>query len=242
MTAGLTGLEKESDTIYPVLKKPMSKIKTTKLLHEKDWIFNKSDDSNLDNTLRYRNSLNLICKYRPEKIFDTGCGSGVLGRMIKKVFPDTLLHGCDISKPALDKAENYYEMLWESNLDREDIPAKSSFYDLVTCSEVLEHIYDVNHVLMEIKRILKKNGIALLTVPNLTYWRYRIDIFKGKLPIPADDDRHIHQFTQYSMLKKLKTVPFKIIAVTGHSIKIPRLAKWKPSLFSDTLFFEIKKQ
>ena len=218
----------------------MSPIKTTETIHDQDWIVNKADNSNLDNTVRYKAIFGFVKKHHPKTIFDVGCGSGVLGRITKAWRPEVVLHGCDISTSALERAKHHYDRVWKTDLDREDIPAESYFYDFVMCGEVLEHIYDVHHILTEIKRILKKGGIGLLTVPNLVYWRFRLDLLSGQLPIPAEDDRHIHQFTLNSLTEKLRKARLKILSITGCRIKLPWLAKWRPSVFSDTLIFEIQ--
>jgi ubiquinone/menaquinone biosynthesis C-methylase UbiE len=134
-----------------------------------------------------------------------------------------------------------FNKVWETNLDSEDIPVMSAYYDLVVCSEVFEHIYDVNHLLREVNRLLKRTGIGLLTVPNVCYWRYRLDILLGRLPIPMNDDRHIHQFTQEHFGEKLHNASLTTQAVSGCRVRLPWLAAWKPTVFSDTLVFEVKK-
>lgn len=46
-----------------------------------------------------------------------------------------------------------------------DIPVKDNSFDIILCSEVLEHIKNPNKVLEEFARIIKKDGILLLTAP-----------------------------------------------------------------------------
>ncbi|MFC1868985.1 class I SAM-dependent methyltransferase [Thermodesulfobacteriota bacterium] len=220
----------------------MALIETPELLHERDWKENKIDDSLLDNTGRFKALLKLIKKNNPKCIFDIGCGSGILGKKIKSWKSTITIHGCDISASALERADQYLDKVWHIDLDQEDIPVDSGHYDIAVCSEVLEHIYDINHAIREINRILKPKGIGLLTVPNMGYWRYRLDILKGELPIPIDDDRHIHFFNKISFEKRLMGNKLEIISISGYRINFPWLAKWKPSLFSDTLVFEILKK
>ena len=49
--------------------------------------------------------------------------------------------------------------------DAKNIPVNDNFYDIAIAAELLEHVPDPKEVLKEIHRILKKNGIALITVP-----------------------------------------------------------------------------
>ena len=219
----------------------MTRIETPESLHETDWEINKPDDIQLLSSGRFKTLIKLIKKHNPDKVFDIGCGSGVLCDMIRSWKPGTKLHGCDISDVALDRAKLVIKRVWKVNLNIEDIPVESARYDVVICSEVLEHLYDVNHALREVSRLLKPKGIGLITVPNLVYWRYRWNILLGHLPIPVDDDRHLHQFTQKSFTEKLNKDDMIILSVSGFRERFPWLADWKPSVFSDTLVFEVMK-
>lgn len=54
------------------------------------------------------------------------------------------------------------------NFDLCNIPFEDSCYDIVYASHVMEHIADVNRALIEIRRILKPGGIAVLPVPIIS--------------------------------------------------------------------------
>lgn len=49
------------------------------------------------------------------------------------------------------------------------LPFKNSEFDCVICSEVLEHLGDENKALLEIRRVLKKSGKLLVSVPNIDF-------------------------------------------------------------------------
>ena len=45
------------------------------------------------------------------------------------------------------------------------MPFDDNSFDFILCNHVLEHVYDDDLAVQEIKRVLKKNGIAILQVP-----------------------------------------------------------------------------
>ncbi len=117
--------------------KTVQQVENSESLHELDWKENKPNDSGLENTVRFQTLMKLIQKHDPAIVFDIGCGSGFLGGKIKKWKPEVILHGCDISTSALEKAKLNFDKIWKTNLNCEDIPAESTIYDVVICSEVL---------------------------------------------------------------------------------------------------------
>lgn len=219
----------------------MALIETPESLHERVYKKKLPDDSEGKCSGRLKALMMLIQKHDPAILFDIGCGMGSLGRKIKEWKSEVILHGCDISTLALKRAKLHFDKLWKANLDCEDIPVESALYDVVVCSEVLEHIYDVNHGIREVNRLLKPDGVGLLTVPNLAYWRFRLDILKGCLPLSVGEDQHIHQFNQESFEKKVQKSGMAILSISGHSVRLPWFANWKPSVFSQNLIFEVKR-
>ena len=125
------------------------------------------------------------------------------------------------------------------NIDIEDIPAADEYYDAVICMEFLEHVYDVTHVLKEIRRVLKLGGKALISVPNLAYWRFRLQLLVGVLPHPeVFNPEHIHAFCFSSLQEKLAQSGLFVSRYWGYGNRIRILAEKYPQLFSSTIFVE----
>ena len=79
------------------------------------------------------------------------------------------------------------------------LPFMSDFFDIVVCSHVLEHVKDDKKAILEIKRVLKKNGLAVIGVPSvgnkhnfMHYREYSISKFKTLI-----DDWNILFFRPY---------------------------------------------
>lgn len=109
---------------------------------------------------RRRYLTRLVNNSTGKKVLDVGCGTGeILNKIVTKK-----RYGVDISKAALTdsrKEDNIIKYGWA-----EKIPFKDDFFDVVICSEILEHVIDVDTVLNEIKRVLTKKGVLVISVPN----------------------------------------------------------------------------
>ena len=91
------------------------------------------------------------------------------------------------------------------------IPVKSESYGLVVAGEIIEHLYDTQFVLREINRVLKKDGILILSVPNICSLRNRIKVLFGGLPIFGARGGHIREFNLSFIKELLIKNEFKVI-------------------------------
>jgi len=96
------------------------------------------------------------------KLLDVGCGTGMVLYDLKSRGYDT--YGLDIMPAALKfcKARGLKNLFKGSVIK---MPFKSEFFDIVTCLDVLYHkqIKDDNEAIREIYRVLKPDGLLILT-------------------------------------------------------------------------------
>jgi 2-polyprenyl-3-methyl-5-hydroxy-6-metoxy-1,4-benzoquinol methylase len=130
---------------------------------------------------------------------------------------------------------------YDLDIDRSDLPEETESYDLVLCIAVLEHLYDVSHALQEINRILTPGKHVLIQVPNVTFWKFRLEILMGKLPYVLADPRHLHSFSQSFLIESLQISGFTKSRTYGQRHRIKWLAKLSPSLFSENFFVLAEK-
>lgn len=111
-------------------------------------------------------------------VFDMGCGTGHLLLAINKRFPNIKLFGSDFSEEAVSFSQKLLPSAEFFTLDIYNIP--ESFYkkyDVVICSEVLEHLLYPEKALNNIFNLLPQNGgTIVLAVPN-----GRIDTYSGHI-------------------------------------------------------------
>lgn len=125
----------------------------------------------------------------------------------------------------------------------EDIPFPSESFDVVFLGELIEHLYDIHSAMKEIRRVLRKGGILVLTTPNVINFRDRVRSLFGILPKHLGgylyENRflfeHIRLFNKKSLLLFLKQQGFDVLEITSSAINI--------NIFGDTIidFYKIAR-
>lgn len=97
-------------------------------------------------------------------ILDAGCGEGFLSCLISKHFPNVKVIGIDASAGAIQmaKAMNKEACFHQGNVYQ--IPFDDGMFDLVICTEVLEHLEMPCQAVQELLRVAKHT--LLLSVPD----------------------------------------------------------------------------
>lgn len=109
-----------------------------------------------------------IEKEKPKTVLETGCGRGFYMHSLT-FFPDIKeIHGIDVNDKYLAVAKKHItdKRVHLRNASIYELPYPDNSFDAVICSEVLEHLSDDAAALKEIRRVLKKNGVLLVSVPN----------------------------------------------------------------------------
>ncbi len=125
------------------------------------------------------------------------------------------------------------------------IPVKSESWGIVVAGEIIEHLYDTQFVLREINRVLKKDGILILSVPNICSLSNRVRVLLGLLPRSCAKDIHIRDFNLQFMKDHLQKSGFKIISQKGDGSWFRRKyfipSKLCPASFGEHIIIKAKK-
>ncbi len=147
-------------------------------------------DSKHSRTLNIINKLLIFNKLNPiernQKFLDIGCGDGSLVAHLNSKGIDAI--GCDIK---------------DLNFEKDIFPYKDKSFDYIILYSVIEHINNTNHLISEIRRMLKNYGILIIITPN---FKYCFNTF-------YDDPTHVKPFTNVGLENILKIYDFKNIIV-----------------------------
>lgn len=178
-----------------------------------------------------RNLTKIILKFAPHtggKALDVGCGTGRVTSALAKHGYEVL--GIDIEERVIRIARsiavNRNQNVQFENADycRSEL-VWPNFYDLIVCSEVLEHVTDYQRLIENMHAALKPGGRIIITVPLYPRRWSAIDKYGG----------HIRRFTVDQMKKELNKLynvrtfitgfPFYRLIVLAHLAKIRLLGQ-----------------
>ena len=125
-------------------------------------------------------------------LLDIGCGDG---EFLKYVNNKVKKNGIDFSKTGIEKAKqkvigNFYVG------DINKMGFKDSSFDIITIIETLEHVNKPEDILKEIRRLLKKGGTLIISVPHPEHDIYDVRAW------PECYSLHLYAFT-FDNLKRL---------------------------------------
>jgi len=132
-----------------------------------------------DRLLFYNELIDLSIKkgitFENKNIVDIGCGPGALLNELKKRYQNSRLTGLDFSESAILYAKKkMHGISFEiKDICQQQIDKK---YDVIFCTEVLEHLLNPLPFLKKLLTMMTDNGVVILTTPN-----GRIDNFVGHI-------------------------------------------------------------
>jgi 2-polyprenyl-3-methyl-5-hydroxy-6-metoxy-1,4-benzoquinol methylase len=167
-----------------------------------------------DDNFTYRHIINikvlkpLILKQNLT-ILDYGCGVGTVDFYLAS--KGSRIMGIDISRDAIKVCRESAKKIGVSDRTKfEDINFKSlSTYDLIICSEIIEHVPDDLILLRKLTKHLKIKGYLYVSTPSIKAPLYR-------LGIANDFDKmvgHLRRYELSTLIEKIETIGYKIVFV-----------------------------
>ena len=177
-------------------------------------------------------------KLQGKKVLDIPAGSGFTSKIL-------LEHGAEVL--ALDLFPEFFKIdeieCKKANLS-EKLPIPDNSLDMIVCQEGIEHLPNQLFALKEFNRVLKEDGILMITTPNISHLRSKVsyllsesDFYKRMPPNEldalwhSDEGREFYGHIFLIGIQKLRVLS----AVAG--FRITKLHKVKLSMGSVFLSF-----
>lgn len=161
---------------------------------------------------------------RPGRLLDVGCSTGMFLRAAREQGWE--VHGLDVSPGAIAHARATGLDASVGTLELAEFPPGS--FDAVTLFDCLEHMLEPIDALRSAWRLLKTDGLLIVTTPNIdgfspqaTYRLLGKTIGAWEHPIPP---HHLYQFSRRTLLRALGQAGFRPIACHTQSLGVPYTA------------------
>jgi methionine biosynthesis protein MetW len=132
-------------------------------------------------------------------VLDVGCGAGTLLDLLKQKGIEA--EGVDISEEAINICLNKGYKVTIMDMKSGKLPFPDRSFDQVVLLDVLEHLYNPEHLLAEARRVAK--SFVIVGVPNFNSLPARLQMLAGLVP---ENNRpgqgHIYWFN-YGRLKEI---------------------------------------
>ena len=185
-------------------------LKDRSSIYEKDYSVWGKEDTSSTRISKTNHFSYLLDNIQPKggRLLDIGTGRGyLLDAAIEEGFD---AYGIEIAKLSKD------DRIFHGTLEEAKEANPDKFFDVITMTDIIEHISDPHSFFKEVRRILKPGGTILITTPNSDSFTRKI---MGKKWFQYKDE-HIIYWNKNSMKYCLDKYGFDIIKVENNKKKL----------------------
>ena len=161
---------------------------------------------------RFKNLGKLIEPSRG-KILDIGCADGTATKFILEQSKADLIIGVDVLQSSVDYAKKRFKSSKLKFLmaDAEKLPFEKNQFEAVFCLDSIEHFFEPEKVIREMRRVLKKDGYLVILVHTKSLLFRIIWFFWENTKGWVWKGTHIRKFSAEQLKKLIKNAGFEMI-------------------------------
>lgn len=155
----------------------------------------------LDNSTHYGRVAKMVG--HGKQVLELGCSTGYFSGALSKQFGCTVT-GVELDANAAREAEKYCREVIQADLDQTGVlqAFPDAIFDVIVCSDVLEHLRNPNQLLVDLKRVLKPDGYIVASIPHVGHGSIRLSLLAGQFPyrrMGLLDDTHLRFFDRMEL-------------------------------------------
>ncbi len=163
-----------------------------------------------------------------KRILDVGCGTGLLGRELKK--KGNYVFGIDSSEQELAIAKTRLDGTKQLDITSDELNLPGSF-DVLIFADILEHLPNPFFVLKRFLPLLSPGGMVIVSVPNVACYSMRLGLLFGQFnytDFGLLDKTHLRFFTKKTSRQLIQNAGLNImkISITPYFIR-PLFRIWR---------------
>lgn len=182
-------------------------------------------------------------------VLELGPASGYMTKIMAE--RGCLVDAIELNAQDAQKASSYCRKIIIGSVEEEkNFTSLTGPYQIALMADVLEHLRQPENVLNRIRKLLAPGGTALVSLPNVVYWRMRLEYLRGRFDytdMGILDRTHVRFFTLKTATAMFEACGFRIETIAtplpaGISFRKTKqwLRKVSPSLFAFNFVFHLK--
>jgi 2-polyprenyl-3-methyl-5-hydroxy-6-metoxy-1,4-benzoquinol methylase len=179
-----------------------------------------------------RNDLiDLLPPMSPGRVLEIGAGDGSTLVALKRRGMAREVVGVELSQAADVRVhDGAIDRFIVGNVENQDFDFAPASFDVLICGDVLEHLRDPWVAMGYLCGFLRPGGVALVSLPNILYWKALGRILTGDFRYCASgvlDRTHLRFFCRRNMVDLLKSAGLKVDTVEPSFRRQPELRRDK---------------
>jgi 2-polyprenyl-3-methyl-5-hydroxy-6-metoxy-1,4-benzoquinol methylase len=169
----------------------------------------------------YENTREEMLKYVPKDTktsLEFGCGFGGFSALLKDKY-NVETWAVEINKKAVQEAAKKLDKVIHADVNQSLVEIPDRYFDCIFFNDILEHLVDPYSLLLSAKNKLKRNGVIVVSVPNVRYCRNCFDfVIKGRWDYQNGgtlDKTHLRFFTSKSLLSMFESLGYRVLVIEG---------------------------
>lgn len=165
------------------------------------------------------------------KVLDVGCGSGYLAHILSE--RGYQVTGLDKDKGSLALVSQRCQTI-EADIEKWSATGAEKF-DYILLADVLEHLVNPFSAINDLKPLLKKDGVIILSVPNVAHLYVRLMLLFGRWDYQERgilDSSHLHFYTRATLSKLFDDAGLRVLKIRLSTI--PWALIWRNSFLVKT--------
>ena len=190
-----------------------------------------------------------LLKLIPEKsrVLDIGCSSGNFGEVVIKR-KKAIVDGIELNEKDAEIAGRKLHKVFNIDIEADGVGSLDNDYDVIYFGDVIEHLQHPIDVLKAVKKLLRKDGLVIFSIPNMSHISVRLMLMTGNFEYGNTgllDKTHLHYYDKAEVERVFSDAGYRIEQLDWVSRDIPReLLKSeldKIGLTGDDNFFKLAK-
>ncbi len=146
------------------------------------------------------------------RILDIGCDGATLTEVVAQKAGAEEVVGIDISAEAVTYSRRKHPDFHLAVGHAEDLPFRDASFDMIFCSEVLEHVEYPEKLLAEVKRCLTMDGYCIIEVPTESMFFKAVWALWTRFgPGKAWEHAHVVDFRGDLLDRLLRAAGFRVV-------------------------------